>query len=58
MQRIAITVRDAVEVSGLGRTTLYEIFKTGKIKPKKQGKRTLIMLDELEAYLRSLPEAS
>lgn len=58
MKKVAVTVPEAVQISGIGRTTLYEIFKSGKLKPRKQGKRTLIILDELEDYLRSLPESS
>lgn len=58
MAKIAVTVPEAVQLSGIGRTTLYEIFKRGDIKPRKQGKRTLILVDELEAYLRSLPGAA
>jgi len=57
MTRIAVTIPQALEMSGLGRTTLYEIFKTGKLQPRKQGKRTLILVRELEAYLQSLPSS-
>ena len=56
IKKIAITIPEACAVSGLGRSSLYEIFKEGKLKPRKHGKRTLILLEDLENYLRSLPE--
>ena len=58
MTKIAVTIPQALEMSGIGRTTLYEVFKTGAIKPRKQGKRTLILVKDLENYLNSLPVAA
>lgn len=58
MTKIAVTIPQALEMSGLGRTTLYEIFKSGAIKPRKQGKRTLILVEDLEKYLNNLPVAA
>lgn len=52
---IAVTVPDAIRLSGIGRSKLYEVFKSGAIKPRKHGKRTLIIVSELELYLNSLP---
>ncbi len=51
---IAITIPGAVEVSGMSRTALYEAMKNG-LPAKKAGRRTLIMMADLEAYLASLP---
>lgn len=42
-------------MTGLGRTTLYKLFDEGKLTPRKHGKRTLILVEELERYVRSLP---
>ena len=42
-------------ISGLGRSSLYKIFNEGKLTPRKAGKRTLILVTDLEAYLKSLP---
>jgi len=44
-----------MEMSGLGRTFLYRLFQDGKLTPRKAGKRTLIMVSELQGYLESLP---
>lgn len=54
--KIAMTVNEAVSYSGIGRTKLYDLVKEGKLTPKKLGTRTLILTDELDAYVRSLPD--
>lgn len=56
MPTIAVTISEAMEISGLGRTYLYRLFNEGKLTPRKAGKRTLILVSELEAYLNNLPK--
>jgi hypothetical protein len=48
MQKIAVTLPEATELSGIGRSSLYKLFNEGKLKPRKSGKRTLILVSELE----------
>ena len=50
--KIAYSVKEAVNVSSISRTTLYELIKAGKIKPAKIGTRTLIMRSDLEAMIQ------
>jgi len=57
MQAIAVTIPKAVEVSGLGRTTIYQLIGAGKIDARKQGRRTLVMVESLSRHLESLPKA-
>jgi hypothetical protein len=54
---IAYTIADAVEVSGLSRSKLYQLFAEGVLVPRRAGGRTLVLADELQDYLRSLPPA-
>jgi excisionase family DNA binding protein len=56
--KIAVTLPEATALSGIGRSTFYEIFKAGKLKPRKQGTRTLILVSELKEYLESLPSSA
>jgi hypothetical protein len=49
MQKIAVTLPEATELSGIGRSSLYKLFNEGKLKPRKSGKRTLVLVSELEA---------
>jgi excisionase family DNA binding protein len=55
---LAHTIADAVKVSGIGRTSLYELIAAGKIEARKAGNRTLIPADSLRAYIASLPHAA
>lgn len=50
-ERIALRIRDAAIVSGLSRSTLYELLKAGKLRAVKIGGRRLILRDSLEALL-------
>jgi excisionase family DNA binding protein len=50
-ERIALRINDASIVSGLSRSTLYELLKAGKIRAVKIGGRRLILRDSLEALL-------
>lgn len=55
---IAFTILDAAKVSGLGRSTIYELIAAGKLEARKSGARTLILADSLRRYVASLPKAN
>jgi len=48
---LTFTVQAASELSGLGKTKLYELLKDGKLRRIKVGDRTLIGGDSLRALL-------
>ena len=52
---IAVTVQDACERIGIGRTKLYAEIKAGRIEARKAGGRTLVLVPSLRAYIDSLP---
>lgn len=52
---IAVTIPDAVKVSGMSRTAIYDALKRGDITARKAGRRTLIGFADLQAYLANLP---
>lgn len=52
---IAVTIPDAVKVTGISRSALYEAMKRGDLPARKAGRRTLIRFTDLESYLASLP---
>ena len=54
---LAVNIPDACQVAGLGRTKIYEAIGTGALKARKADGRTIILLDELDEYLRNLPLA-
>ncbi|MBP6363762.1 MAG: DNA-binding protein [Novosphingobium sp.] len=51
---IAITIPEAVKASGLSRSRLYEAMKND-LPARKAGRRTVIMMADLRAYLANLP---
>lgn len=55
MAKISMTIDEAVNYCGIGRTKLYDLAREGKFNLRKAGKRTLILTEELDAYIRSLP---
>jgi excisionase family DNA binding protein len=58
MHKLSVSVPEAVEMTGIGRSSLYALFKERKLTPRKSGKRTLILVEDLKRYVESLPAAS
>lgn len=56
MTRLLHPTAEAAELIGVGRSTLYELIKSGDIETVKIGRRTLIHHDELERYVRRLTD--
>ncbi len=52
---LAFTIPGAVKASGIGRSTLYEFIKAGRLRVKRAGRRVLITREELKQLLDSLP---
>lgn len=48
---LTFTVASACELSGLGRTTIFELMREGRLRRIKVGDRTLIDGDSLRALL-------
>lgn len=46
--RLSYSIDEASAAIGVGRTTLYELIKVGKLRAIKVGKRTLIRHDDLD----------
>ncbi len=56
MEKLAYKIPEAVQVAPVGKTRLYEALNSGALRAHKQGAHTIIMRDDLEAWLRSLPD--
>lgn len=53
--RLAWSPEEFGNVSGQGRTLIYEHIRAGTLATKKSGRRTLILREDGIAFLRSLP---
>lgn len=47
VQRLACTIAEACEVTGLGRTKLYELIGDGKVSTTTIGRRRLVLVQSL-----------
>lgn len=54
-EKLAYTVNEACAATGIGRTSLYEEIRAGKLVARKRGATTLILAIDLDAYLAALP---
>ena len=58
IKTLTVTIPQACELTGLGRSTIYRLFDSGKLQRLKAGTRTLIKVADLEAYIESLTAPS
>jgi hypothetical protein len=55
---LAVTIPEAVRLSGISRSELYRRLAAGQVRAVKSGTRTLILMDSLRAHLTTLPPAT
>ncbi|HEY8032039.1 MAG TPA: helix-turn-helix domain-containing protein [Methylocella sp.] len=49
--RLAISIDEAVKVSGLGRSSVYQLMNSGEIETAKIGKRRLVLVASLKKLI-------
>lgn len=55
LDRKSFTIADVTRETGTSRTTIYEEIKAGRLQARKLGRRTLILAEDYERWLTSLP---
>ncbi|GLU29630.1 MULTISPECIES: helix-turn-helix domain-containing protein [Brucellaceae] len=50
-----LSIAQTARFLGIGRSTLYNLIKEGRLPVRKLGKRTLILRDDLDQFVASLP---
>ncbi|MBA4753616.1 MAG: helix-turn-helix domain-containing protein [Sphingobium sp.] len=51
MTKITATVKEACQMSGLGKTKLYELMSQGKLETTTVGRRRLVKVESLRALV-------
>ena len=54
---ITMTIAEVTRRTGIGRTSVFEAIRLGKLRAVKAGARTLIKSEDLKAFLDALPDA-
>jgi hypothetical protein len=54
--KLAYHLDEASEAGAGSRSEIYEALKSGALRAKKRGRRTIILRDDLSNYLASLPD--
>ena len=55
MTKISMTVEEAASYCGIGKTKLYSLVRDGQLSGRKLGRKTLILTESIDSYVRSLP---
>jgi excisionase family DNA binding protein len=55
VERFAYSIEEVTKVTGLGRSYIYEEIRDGRLRIRKAGRRSLVLPDDLQAWLASLP---
>jgi excisionase family DNA binding protein len=53
MEKIGYSIPEAVQASSVGRSSIYEEIRAGNLRAIKIGRRTVILADDLKAWLLS-----
>jgi excisionase family DNA binding protein len=56
--KLALTIQEAAAATGVGRTTIFEEIRRNQLIARKIGRRTVILKDDLDTWLKSRPNKS
>lgn len=56
LSKAAYSVKEAMALLSLGRTSIYEMMKEGKLKSTKCGRRTLLLAPDIAIFLSHLQQ--
>lgn len=53
--KISATIPEAIAMTGLSRSSLYKAISEHKLTPRKNGKRTFLLVEDLKRFIGALP---
>ena len=53
IEPLAIPINEAARLGGVGRSTIYNEIANGNLKVRKVGRRTIVAMEDLRAWLAS-----
>ncbi|RWA80832.1 helix-turn-helix domain-containing protein [Mesorhizobium sp.] len=53
---ISVDFNEAARLTGLSRARLYEAAASGLLPVRKSGRRSLLLVDDLKAFIQNLPK--
>jgi len=53
--KLAYTVDEVTAATGIGRSSIYEDLSAGLLKARKRGRTTIILAEDLAAWLAAMP---
>ena len=56
-ERLSVSAEEASALTGIGLTSIREAIRSGDLRAKKHGRRTIILPDDLRVWLNMLPDA-
>ena len=55
LRPIAVAIENAPQIVGLSRTRIFEAIRNSELSARKAGRSTIIEIDELKRWVKSLP---
>lgn len=52
---LAVSINQAAHLLGISRSSIYVLAKSGHLQIRKSGRRSLILTEDIQSYLESLP---
>jgi excisionase family DNA binding protein len=56
MEKLLYRPKEAAQVLGIGRATMYDLLRSGRVRSVKDGGMRFITLDALREYIRQLED--
>ncbi len=56
VMQLSYSIKEICSLTGIGQTKIYEAINEGNLMAKKYGRRTIILKDDLETFLKNLPD--